>query len=96
MLGQFLMELEWEQSAPANGEILSEGFFLVQCRQPGSTPTRTVLPIVAVAKLVVPKIADYRGRPGGRRFRLSRHDRRKAARVQWHWSDICVAQWHLK
>ena len=84
---------EQEHSAPANDEILSEGVNWWQRRQPGSTPTRTVLPIVAVAKLVVQKIADYQGRQGGQRLLLSRLDRRKAARVHWHWSGICVAHW---
>ena len=45
------MELEWEHSAPTNDEIPSEGVDWWQCGKPGSTPTQTVLPIVAVAKL---------------------------------------------
>ena len=48
---KFLMELEWEHSAPTNDEIPSEGVDWWQCGKPGSTPTQTVLPIVAVAKL---------------------------------------------
>ena len=88
--------LEQEHSAPANDEILSEGVNWWQCRKPGSTPKLTVLPIVAVAKLVVPKMVDYHGRLGGWRLSRSRLDRRKAARVQWHWRGICVAHWHLK
>ena len=91
-----LMELEREDSAPTNDEIPIEGVIWWQCGKPGSTTTRTVLPIVAVAKLVVPKRADYHGRPGGRRLCLSRLDRRKAARVQWHWSGIGVSNQHLK
>ena len=93
---EFLIKLEREHSAPANDEIPSEGVNWWQCEKPGSTPTRPVLPLVAVTKLVMLKMADYKGRPGGRRLRRSRLDRRKAARVQWHWSDIGVAPWHLK
>ena len=60
---KFLMELEGEHSAPAHYEIPSDGINWWQCGKPGSTPTRTV--IVAVAKLVVQKMADYQGRPRG-------------------------------
>ena len=42
-----------------------------------------MLPIVAVAKLVVLKMAEYKGRPGGRRFRRSRLELRNAAQVQY-------------
>ena len=78
---KFLMELEREHSAPANDDIPSEEVNWWQCGKPGSTSTRTVLPIVAVAKLLVPKMADYQGRLGGRRLRCSRLDLRKEARV---------------
>ena len=44
MLVKFLMELE--HSAPVNDKILNEGVNWWQCGQPGSIPTRTVLPIV--------------------------------------------------
>ena len=95
---KFLMVLEREHSAPANDEIPSERVNWRQCGKsgPGSTPTRTTLPIVAVAKPVVQKMADYQGRPGGRQLSSSRLDRHKPARVQWHWSGIGVAHWHLK
>ena len=88
--------LEREHSAPANDEILSEGVNQWQCGKPGSTPTLTVLPITAVAKLVVPKMADYQGHPGGWRLSSSGLDRSKAARGQWHWSGVDVAHGHLK
>ena len=67
-------ELEREHSAPANDEILSEGFNWWQCQQPGSTPTQTVLPIVPVAKLVLQKIANYQGPLGGRRLCHASHN----------------------
>ena len=54
-----------------------------------------MLIFVAVAKLVVQKMADYEGRPRGRRLCRSLLDRRKAALVQWHCNGIGIAYGHL-
>ena len=58
------MELEREHSTPANDEIPNEGSAGGNVENLDQHwPTRIVLPIVAVAKLVVPKMEDYQGRP---------------------------------